>query len=83
MTTWTLTHLSPRGPVYLAIADVLARDIGAGDLSPGARLPTHRDLARQLGINVMLTDGVAIDLTRVEGITDQSGFVEVEATILR
>lgn len=38
---------------------------------------------RQLDVNAMLTDGVAMDLTRAQGITDQSGFVEVEAKILR
>lgn len=38
---------------------------------------------RQLGINAMLTDGVPLELTRVDGITDNSGFVEVEARILR
>jgi DNA-binding transcriptional MocR family regulator len=40
------------GPRYRAIADVLARDIGLGRLSPGARLPTHRDLADELGVTV-------------------------------
>lgn len=38
---------------------------------------------RQLDVNVMLTDGVPLELTRAEGITDHTGFVEVEATILR
>ena len=38
---------------------------------------------RQLEVNVMLTNGVPLDLTRVEGITEHSGFVEVEASILR
>ena len=38
---------------------------------------------RQLRVNAMLTDGVPLELTRVEGISDQAGFVEVEAKILR
>jgi hypothetical protein len=38
---------------------------------------------RQLDVNAILTDGVPLELTRAEGITDQSGFVEVEAEILR
>jgi DNA-binding transcriptional MocR family regulator len=40
------------GPRYIAIADALAEDIGSGILRPGDRLPTHRALARRLGINV-------------------------------
>jgi hypothetical protein len=38
---------------------------------------------RQLNINVILTDGVPLELTRVEGLTDHSGYVEVEAKILK
>ncbi len=52
-TMWRPHKLSPRGPVYLAIADALAADLEAGRLKPGERLPTHRDLARALGVNVV------------------------------
>ncbi len=46
-------HLSPgHAPLYLALADALANDIGTGALRPGERLPTHRALARQLGLNI-------------------------------
>lgn len=46
-------HIGNRaGPRYIAIADALARDISGGVLHPGDRLPTHRDLARRLGVNV-------------------------------
>jgi len=38
---------------------------------------------RQLSVNAILTDGVALELTQVEGVTDKPGFVEVEAKILR
>lgn len=40
------------GPRYLAIVDALATDISGGLLHPGDRLPTHRELARRLGVNV-------------------------------
>lgn len=43
---------SPARPVYLAIARALEADIRAGRLAPGERLPTHRDLAERLGVNV-------------------------------
>jgi len=38
---------------------------------------------RQLEVNAILTDGVALELCRAEGVTDNAGFVEVEAQILR
>lgn len=37
-------------PVYLSIADALARDIASGLLSPGERLPTLRELAQALQV---------------------------------
>jgi len=49
---------------------------GEGDQPPTVE-------TRQLSVNATLTDGVPLELTRVEGITDQSGFVEVEAKILQ
>lgn len=41
-----------KGPRYLAIADALSSDTATGRLKPGARLPTHRDLAQRLGVTV-------------------------------
>jgi DNA-binding transcriptional MocR family regulator len=51
MTTWipTLREDTPR---YLAIAEALAADMQVGRLSPGTKLPTHRDLAYRLGVTV-------------------------------
>ena len=40
------------GPRYLAIADALADDIATGKLKAGDRLPTHRELAYNLGLTV-------------------------------
>src|SRR5262249_41067370 len=37
---------------YRAIADALAADVDAGHLTPGQRLPTHRELAERLGVTV-------------------------------
>jgi DNA-binding transcriptional MocR family regulator len=39
-------------PLYLAIASQLARDVERGVVAPGAQLPTHRELARALRVNV-------------------------------
>ena len=52
MTIWTPDLSSLTGPRYLAIAEALAADLAAGQLSPGNQLPTHRDLAYRLGITV-------------------------------
>jgi DNA-binding transcriptional MocR family regulator len=42
-----LTH-----PIYRSLAELLAEDVRAGRLSPGERLPTHRELADHLGVTV-------------------------------
>ena len=39
-------------PKYLQISELLIRDIAAGRLEDGARLPTERDLATQLSTSV-------------------------------
>jgi DNA-binding transcriptional MocR family regulator len=52
MTMWVPALDRGAGPVYQAIADALAADISEGRLSLGQRLPTHRDLARRLGVTI-------------------------------
>ena len=52
-----MTIFAPRiegrpGPKYMAIAQAIADDIATGALSPGARMPPHRDLAWRLGVTV-------------------------------
>ena len=52
-----MTIYAPRlgggnGPLYKQLADAMERDIANGTLAPGTRLPTHRDLADALGLNV-------------------------------
>ncbi|MEZ5776555.1 MAG: PLP-dependent aminotransferase family protein [Hyphomicrobiaceae bacterium] len=41
-----------RGDTYLLLADAIEQAIRAGRLKAGARLPTHRDFSRRLGIAV-------------------------------
>src|SRR5580765_8461638 len=49
-------RLPPRGqrsgPIYQSIADQIGREIEAGRMKPGSRLPTQRALARQLGVTL-------------------------------
>ncbi len=52
MTIWLPKLAERTGPLYLAIADQLARDHDAGRIKPGDRLPTHRELAWKLGVTV-------------------------------
>jgi DNA-binding transcriptional MocR family regulator len=49
-TLWSPNLSAEDGPIYRAIADALERDLRKGILRDGARLPTHRELARRLGI---------------------------------
>jgi DNA-binding transcriptional MocR family regulator len=52
MDVWSPDLTACRGPRYRAIADCLARDIRAGRLAGGDRLPPHRELAERLGVTV-------------------------------
>lgn len=52
MTIWRPTLAGRHGPRYLALADALQDDIASGRLCPGNRLPTHRELAENLGLSV-------------------------------
>ena len=52
MTIWQPELQNRTGPVYQTIADALAKDIEQGRLTIGQRLPTHRDLARRLGVTI-------------------------------
>jgi len=52
MTMW-IPDLSGRdGPRYLAIAEAITEAIATGALAPEEKLPTHRELAYQLGVTV-------------------------------
>src|SRR5689334_1191017 len=52
MTMWQPEITNLPGPRYIAIAEALAADVRTGQLAPGDRLPTHRDLAFKLGVTV-------------------------------
>ena len=60
--------LPPRGqrsgPIYQAIADAIGREIEAGRLKPGSRLPTQRVLARQLGVTLTTVTRAYVEAQR-------------------
>ncbi len=66
------------GPVYLALASALERDIVQGRLPPGTRLPPQRELADFLDLN-FTTVTRAYDLCReknlIYGVTGKGTFV--------
>ena len=48
---WRPQIAGAEGPIYLAIADALERDIREGRVRPGQRLPAQRRLADRLGVD--------------------------------
>src|ERR1700744_3895466 len=51
MADWTPDLSTSDKPRYLAIADAIADDIGAGRLAVGDRLPPQRKLAKRLDVD--------------------------------
>ena len=60
------------------VADIEDSRVVPGE---GGNPPTVE--TRQLTVSAVLTEGVGLELTRVEGVADFSGYVELEAKILR
>ncbi len=54
-------------PAYVQIADDLRKAVESGDLAPGARLPSGRDLAARYGVAVMTVQRALGEL-RAEGL---------------
>jgi len=60
MTKWTPTLEAGKRPKYKLLADAIERDVYSAILKPGDKLPTHRDLADDLNVNVStITRGYA------------------------
>ena len=78
MTIWSPRLPETSDPIYSRIAVALERDIRAGVLVPGSRLPTHRELARALRVTpVTVTRAYAQAMRRglVESTTGRGTFV--------
>jgi DNA-binding transcriptional MocR family regulator len=77
MTSWS-PDLDEAGPVYLAITRALESDIANERLSGGERLPTHRELAERLGVNVGTVSRAYAEARRrglIEGTVGRGTFV--------
>ncbi|MDO9248671.1 MAG: PLP-dependent aminotransferase family protein [Phenylobacterium sp.] len=75
---WRPSLARATGPVYLAIADAIAADLGSGRLAPGARLPPQRTLAQRLGIDFTTVSRAYAEARRrglVEGRVGQGTYV--------
>jgi DNA-binding transcriptional MocR family regulator len=68
MTIWNPALARDSGPLFQELADAIERDIASGVLRPGERLPTHRDLADALAVNVST-------VTRGYGEAERRGLV--------
>jgi DNA-binding transcriptional MocR family regulator len=66
---WLPTLEDRLGPVYLRIADALAADVASGCLRRGQQLPTHRALAKTLGVD-LTTVTRAYAEARERGLTE-------------
>jgi DNA-binding GntR family transcriptional regulator len=62
----TVDSNDPRPP-YVQVADGLRAAIKSGELPPGVKLPSGRELAHQWGVALM-TLQKAVDLLREEGL---------------
>jgi len=72
MTIWSPRLPQSDAPIYGRIADALERDVRSGMLIPGSQLPTHRELARELGIT-------PVTVTRAYSEAARRGLVESAA----
>jgi len=68
-TIWQPRLGRPSGAIYRAIADAIERDVTDGLLGGGSRLPTHRDLAKRLGVTTLT-------ITRAYGEAARRGLIE-------
>jgi DNA-binding transcriptional MocR family regulator len=73
MTSWVPDPSALRRPVYLSLAEQIARVIGTGVVPPGAALPTHRAMAEELGISVQTVSRAYEELIRRGLIVGETG----------
>ncbi len=73
MTIWPPRPEELRRPVYRSLAEAFIRAVEAGELRAGDRLPTHRNLAYDLGLSVQTVSRAYDELIRGGFITGEVG----------
>lgn len=73
MTIWPPNPSDLRRPVYRSLAETLIRAVNAGELRDGDRLPTHRNLAYDLGLSVQTVSRAYDELIRRGVIAGEVG----------
>ena len=73
MNSWiTISQADPR-PLYTQVIDQVKRRVSAGDLAPGAELPSIRQLAADLQISVITIKRAYLELERDGVILTRQG----------
>jgi GntR family transcriptional regulator len=73
------------GPIFVQIASSVRRMLARGDLAPGQKLPSARDLAAELGVNPNTIVHAFAELERMEMIETKRGlgtFVRADAPVV-
>ncbi|WP_287014383.1 PLP-dependent aminotransferase family protein [Actibacterium sp.] len=73
MTIWPPRPGTLKRPAYRYLAQAVVSAIETGALRPGDRLPTHRELAYQLGLSVQTVSRAYEELIRIEMIVGEVG----------
>ena len=73
MPVWPPPPEAVERPAYRSLARIITEAIAAGELAPGDRLPTHRDLAWRLGLSVQTVSRAYETLIRADALSGQVG----------
>jgi DNA-binding transcriptional MocR family regulator len=73
MSIWMPDPAAITRPAYRSLAQVISAAVASGDLRPGDRLPTHRDLAYKLGLSVQTVSRAYEALIRADVIAGEVG----------
>ncbi|SNT03576.1 transcriptional regulator, GntR family [Anaerovirgula multivorans] len=78
---WNPKTIDTDKSLYIAIAEALERDIRNGILKPGYRMPTHRELADIIGVNVTTASRAYKEAERrglISGIVGRGTYVTAD-----
>ena len=65
-------NINSETPVYLQLRNEIIKGIALGEVNPGEKLPTVRDMAKQVGLNPM-TVNKSYQILKEEGIVKTEG----------